>query len=90
MCDFRNIVGVRFEDGREFRSKPTKHYNSFEDCKKDNPRTDLYHIGMTGCGIFYYENGEFWSDYNDSFKQCEYLTDGYNFPEGFRIETPHN
>lgn len=96
MCDFRNIIGVKFADGTEFHGKPQGHYSWFDECVKDDPKPGLYHIGMTGCGIYYYEDGTFWSDYQmGSMMKCEFILGDpeYNLPDGVnvqRYEPPNN
>jgi hypothetical protein len=93
MCDFRNIIGVRFADGYEISGGPKGHYNNFGDLLIDDPDNGLYHVGMTGCGIFAYRNNIIYSDYpcyTEKCPKCEFIVDGYSFPEGTRIETPNN
>lgn len=80
MCDFRKIIGVRFSDGTEVScDKKLGHYPWFDDLYLDDPpEAGLYHIGATGCGVYYWNTKEILSDYkDDQFNKCKFITDGY-------------
>lgn len=80
MCDFRTIIGVRFEDGTEIECAPAKQgYSWFPQLYEDNPEPGLYHVGQTGCGIYYWDGEQVHSDYGyDDFTRCTFIVDEDN------------
>lgn len=76
MCDFRNIIGVKFSDGYEISGGEKKHYPNFDELLKDNPENGIYHVGMTGCGVYAYREGTVYSEYRG---ECEFVVDGYDY-----------
>jgi hypothetical protein len=78
VCDFRNIVGVLI-DGEVTAVKGTVGGNHSFNFEPDKP--GIYHIGASGCGLYYYDGSQWYSDYGeyvegDFLKPCKFITDG--------------
>jgi hypothetical protein len=79
MCDFRKITAVVI-DGEEV-PVDTIRVDGHIDFTSRPGLTGIYHIGATGCGLYYWD-GDMWKAdyyYQDDPRYIEYKTDGYTF-----------
>jgi len=75
VCDFRKIVGVVI-DGEVTAVEGVVGGNHGFNFEPDKP--GIYHIGASGCGLYYWSGSQWYSDYggSDICKACNFITDG--------------
>jgi hypothetical protein len=79
VCDFRKIISVVI-DGEEI---PVEYKWGEADFRFEPPEPNepgIYHIGASGCGMYYWSGEAWYADYYDEdtekVKACKYITDG--------------
>lgn len=77
MCDFRNVIAVVI-DGQEI---PAEHVGHSHDFNFLPVTKGIWHIGASGCGLYYWSGDQWYSDYGeyeegDICKPCKFITDG--------------
>jgi hypothetical protein len=73
MCDFRKIIGVVI-DGKQIDINTTSgHFYSFPMAKDTAP--GLYHVGASGCGLYYCDGKSWYTDYDGHHAQCKFIVE---------------
>ena len=90
MCDFRKITAVKL-NGLTIPIKETAGwFGGFGDPAIKDAVPGLYHVGMSGCGLYYWDGKNWYSDYEDNWynymNTCEFVSEGYTWEDAPNVQ----